>query len=130
MLSFSWVIGHGDSAKGGSTNDVQLENVLEVLDLILDKSGSVTIDVLDDDEIGPESLQVQTEGGKSIISLGENTCDDYVVRTFKSELENAEMISVLGNEWDTKMICEDPVVVKAIVREFILNGNVSRNLLS
>ncbi|MDW6092466.1 hypothetical protein SBX64_07905 [Vibrio rhizosphaerae] len=130
MFSFSWVIGCGDSAQGGSTDDVQVENVLETVEFILDKSGSVTLDVIDGDEIGPESLQVQTEGGKSVISLGENTSDDYVVRTFTNRLANDEKISILGSEWDSKLVCEDSTVVTAIIREFISTGNVSRDLLS
>lgn len=130
MFSFSWVIGCGESAQGGSTNDVQIENVLETVELILSKSGSVSLDVIDGEEIGPESLQVETEGGKSVISLGENTSDDYAVRTFTSKLANNEKVSILGNEWDSKLVCEDAALVKAIVKEFLSTGNVSRDVLS
>jgi hypothetical protein len=130
MFSFSWVIGCGDNAQGGSTNDVQIDNVLKTVELILDRSGSVTLDVIDGKEIGSKNLQVETEGGKSVISLGENTSDDYVVRTFNSEIANDGKVSILGNEWDSKLICEDSELVKAIVREFLSTGNVSRDFLS
>jgi hypothetical protein len=62
--------------------------------------------------------------------LGENTSDDYVVRTFNSEIANDGKVSILGNEWDSKLICEDSELVKAIVREFLSTGNVSRDFLS
>ncbi|BFM08577.1 DUF6911 family protein [Halioxenophilus aromaticivorans] len=130
MFSFSWVIGCGDSAQGGSTDDVQVENVLEKVELILDGSGSVTLDVIDGGEIGPESLQVETEGGKSVISLGENTSDDYVIRTFTSRLAHDGKVSILGNEWDTKLVCEDSDLVKALVKEFLSTGNVSGDVLT
>jgi hypothetical protein len=130
MFSFSWVIGCGDNAQGDSTNDVQIDNVLKTVELILDRSGSVTLDVIDGKEIGSKNLQVETEGGKSVISLGENTSDDYVVRTFNSEIANDGKVSILGNEWDSKLICEDSELVKAIVREFLSTGNVSRDFLS
>ena len=130
MFSFSWVIGCGRSAQGGSTNDVHIENVLEIVELIFDRSGSVTLDVIDGEEIGPECLQVETEGGKSVISLGENTSDDYLVRSFKGKLANDGKVLILGNEWDSKMICEDSELVKAIVKEFLSTGNVSREFLS
>lgn len=130
MFSFSWVIGCGENARGGNTDDVQIENVLETVELILDKSGSVTLDISDGDEIGPESLQVESEGGKSVISLGENTRDDYIVRTFTSRLANDEKVYILGNEWDSRLVCEDLDLVKAIVKEFLLTGDVSRAFLS
>jgi hypothetical protein len=130
MFSFSWVIGCGDNAQGGSTNDVQIDNVLKTVELILDRSGSVTLDVIDGKEIGSKNLQVETEGGKSVISLGENTSDDYVVRTFNSEIANDGKVSILGNEWDSRLICEDLKLVKAIIKEFLSTGNVSRDFLS
>ncbi|PSF05913.1 hypothetical protein C7H09_12435 [Marinobacter fuscus] len=130
MFSFSWVIGSGDGAQGGSTDDVQIEKVLDKVELILDRSGSVTLDVIDGGELGPESLQVETESGKSVISLGENTNDDYVVRTFTSRSVHDEKVLILGNEWDSKLVCEDSALVKAIVKEFLSTGNVSRDVLS
>ncbi|TBW45609.1 hypothetical protein EZI54_23490 [Marinobacter halodurans] len=132
MFSFSWVIGSGENAQGGNTNDVQLESVLETVDLILEKSGSLTLDMVDGDQIGPESLQVETDGSKSVISLGENTSDDYIVRTFTntSGLANDETVSILGNEWDLRLVCKDSGIVKAIIKEFLSTGNVSRDLLS
>ena len=104
MFSFSWVIGCGGSAQGGNTKDVQIENVLETVELIFSRAGSVTLDVIDGEEIGPQCLQVQTESGKSVILLGENTSDDYVVRSFNGKLVNDGMVSILGNEWDSKSI--------------------------
>lgn len=130
MFSFSWVIRCGENAQGGSTDNVQIGSVLETVELILDKSGSVTLDVIDGDETGPESLQVETEDGKSVISLGENANNDYIVRTFTNKLANDGNISILGNEWDSKLVCNDSALVKAIIKEFLSTGNVSKDVLS
>jgi len=130
MFSFSWVIGFGEGAQGGSTDDVQLKNVMETIDLILRDSGSLTVDLVGGDEVGPESLHVEAEGGKSVISLGENTGEDYVVRTYTNESACGGEVFILGNKWDPKLVCEDSNVVKAIVKEFLSTGNVSSSLLN
>jgi hypothetical protein len=114
MFSLSWVIGSGEYAQSGTTDNVQLDNVIVTIELVLNKSGSVTLDIIDGDEIGPESLQVETEGGKSVISLGENTGDDYVVRTYTNESAIDGKVSILGNEWDLKMVCEDTNIIITI----------------
>lgn len=130
MYSFSWVIGCGENAQGGNTYDVQQERVMEVLELILNSSGSITLDIVDGDEIGAESLQVQSEGGESVISLGEYIGDDYVVRGFSNKSAGVEKISILGDEWDSKLVCDDQKTVKQIVIEFLSTGSVSSEYLS
>jgi hypothetical protein len=130
MFSLSWVIGFGENAQGGTTDNVQLGNVIAAIELVLNESGSVTLDIIDGDEIGPESLQVETEGGKSVISLGENTRDDYVVHTYTNESAVDGKVSILGNEWDLKMVCEDSNIIKTIFKEFVLTNKVSKNILT
>ena len=130
MFSLSWVIGSGENAQGGTTDNVQLDNVIATIELVLNKSGSVTLDIINGDEIGPESLQVETEGGKSVISLGENTSDDYVVHTYTNESAIDGKISILGNEWDLKMVCDDSNIIKTLFKEFLLTNKVSKSLLN
>jgi hypothetical protein len=130
MFSFSWVIGCSDSARGGNSDDVERGSVLETVDLILENSGSVTLDIDDSGEIGPESLHIESEDGRSVISLGENTVDDYVVRTFTNKSAHGGHVTILGNEWDSSLVCEDSDIVKSIVEEFLSTGDVSIDLLS
>lgn len=129
-IACSWVIGFGAGANGGNTDDVQIEGVLRTVELILNKSGSITLEVTDGAEIGPQSLQVEAEGGMSVISLGENTLDDYIVRSFTNKFARGGTISILGNEWDLKLVCEDSALVKHIVKEFLSTGDVSKDLLN
>ena len=130
MIAFSWVIGCGDNARGGNSDDVERGSVLETVDLILENSGSVTLDIDDSGEIGPESLHIESEDGRSVISLGENTVDDYVVRTFTNKSAHGGHVTILGNEWDSSLVCEDSDIVKSIVEEFLSTGDVSIDLLS
>ena len=130
MFSFSWVIGSGADARGGNSSDADLEQILKTFELIREKSGSVTIDIIDSCETGPESLQIESENGKSVISLGENTSDDYVVRTFTNPLSEHKKICILGNEWDDSLVCEDSNLMIAIIKEFMTTGNVSKDILN
>jgi hypothetical protein len=130
VIAFSWIIGFGDNARGGNSDDVERGNVLETVDLIVENSGSVTLGIDDSGEIGPKSLHIESEDGKSVISLGENTVDDYVVRTFTNKSTHEGKVSILGNEWDSSVVCDDPDILKSIVEEFLSTGDVSIDLLS
>lgn len=81
-------------------------------------------------EIGPQTLQVLADQGLSVLTLGEDTGEDYVVRTFTSGLAAGQQLKVLGNTWDPRLICENFDVVVQVFREFFETGNVSRELLN
>jgi len=130
MLSVSWVIGSGANAQGGSTDVVNLDDVIVTLEKVLEKSGSITLDVVNGPEVGPESLQVESEAGLSVVSLGVDNGEDYVVRTYTNDSGDSEKITILGNEWDPKLVCGDESIVKQIVEEFFTTGDVSKNFLS
>ena len=130
MIAFSWAIGYGDNTRSGNSDDVERGNVLKTVDLIIENSGSVTLDIDDSGEIGSESLHIESEDGRSVISLGENTVDDYVVRTFTNKSAHGGHVTILGNEWDSSLVCEDSDIVKSIVEEFLSTGDVSIDLLS
>lgn len=111
-------------------DNAQLDNVMEILEAILESSGSVTLDLMDGSGTGPEYLQVETEAGLSVITLGEDDGEDFIVRTYTSNSSGSSKVTILGDDWDSKLICKDKNLVKEIFREFIKTGNVSRNLLS
>ncbi len=48
-------------------------------------SGTVTVDIVSGRDVGPQSLQVQTENGLSIITLGVDTGDNYIVRSYSKK---------------------------------------------
>ena len=130
MLSISWVIGSGESALGGNQKNVQLEVIMQKLNDILSDAGTLTVKVINDDEIGPEFLQVQTEGENSVVTLGEDDGEDFNVRSFTNNTQQKDKITILGNRWDPRMICQDKEIIRNIFNEFVTTGNVSKNLLN
>jgi hypothetical protein len=93
-------------------------------------SWTVTIDLIDGPEVGPQSLQVQTENGYFVLSLGEDDGEDYNVRTYANLSKDLQQVSILGNLWDSKLVCTDPDVVMKIFQDFFKTGDVSRDLLN
>ncbi|MGD2183114.1 DUF6911 family protein [Lusitaniella coriacea] len=130
MFSFSWAIGSGDNCKGGMRHKVTLNQVIAMLEEIAQKSGAVTLDIINGSEIGPQNLQVQTEKGYFIIFLGEDDGEDYNVRTYTNYSADSKQVDILGQIWDLGLVCTDFDIVKKIFREFIERGDVSEDLLS
>ena len=131
-LSLAWVIGSGEAALGGKKANPTIEDVLSVLEDVLQSSGSVTLDVIDGPEVGPQSLQVEADGGSSILSLGEDDGEDYNIRTYRNPSTGTqqEQLDVLGNLWDMSLVCQDSDVVRRVFKDFVETGNVSRDLLN
>jgi len=130
MFSLSWVIGSGEQAKGGNEDNIHIDQVISILDLIFDQSGSLTLDLIDAPATGPQNLSVEFENGLSVLSLGEEDDDDYFVRTYTSNLNESKKVIILGNEWDARLVCDDKEIVKKIFIEFFSTKNVSKKLLS
>jgi hypothetical protein len=78
---------------------------------------------------GQKSLQVQSEGEKYHLTLGEESETDWCVRTFTNCDAVPGMISLGPYEWDSRTICYDFSVVIASFTEFFETGDVSHDLL-
>ncbi|ALB41515.1 hypothetical protein AA650_14510 [Anabaena sp. WA102] len=129
-ISLSWTIGFGKSCRGGNRQNVILDDILEILTEITEKSGTVTLYLINGSELGPQSLQVQTEKGYFVLSLGENDEEDYIVRTYTNLSSDLQQVIILGNLWDSKLVCTEFDVVIKIFQEFFEVGDVSRDLLN
>lgn len=128
--SLSWVVGVGDQANGGNKKIPTWQDVEYHLDKIKEGAGSLTLSIVGGPDIGPQFLQVFSDEGKYVLSLGEDDGADYVVRSyFNPELKNSEC-EVLGDIWSGELICLDFAIVKEVFEEFFLTGDVSLNLLS
>jgi hypothetical protein len=128
-LLVSWTKGLGSECQGGKSSDLEWGEVNALLSEIANAGGTLTVDVIDGPEIGPQSLQVQTENGYSVISLGEDTGEDYVVRTYVNGAINAPALDILGERWDSELVCQDYSTVRHIFEEFFVTGDVSKRLL-
>ncbi|MHC8304894.1 DUF6911 family protein [Pseudomonas sp. PB3P13] len=128
--SLSWVVGVGDQANGGNKKFPVWQDVDCYLDKVKRGKGSLTLGIVGGPDTGPQFLQVFSDEGKYILSLGEDDGTDYVVRSYLNpELKNSEY-EILGDIWSGELVCLDFSIVKEAFEEFFLIGNVSLELLS
>ena len=128
--TLSWVFGAGDQASGGNKTLPAWQDIEFYLDEVKRRNGSLTLNVVDGPDVGPQLLQVFSDNGKYVLSLGEDDGEDYIVRSYLNpELKGSEY-EVLGNTWGGELVCLDFSVVNDAFEEFFLTGNVSRSLLS
>lgn len=129
-ICLSWTIGAGKNCPGGNKKYASWNEIIQALLEVKDQSGTVTLDLIKESEVGPRSLQVESEDGRSILTLGENNTDEYSVRTFTNADIDSKQLKILGSLWDSRLICFDFNLVISIFKEFFETGNVSRQLLS
>lgn len=128
--SLSWVVGVGDEAHGGNKKLPTWLDVDCCLDKIKKGKGSLTLSIAGGPDIGPQLLQVFSDEGKYVLSLGEDDGMDYIIRSyFNPELKNNEY-EILGDIWSGELVCLDFSIVKEAFETFFSTGNVSLELLS
>jgi hypothetical protein len=75
-------------------------------------------------------LQVQTERGLSIITLGVDDGEGYNVRSYtNSEAQRGRVMS-FGDCWPSESMCTDFTAVIPALEEFCDTGDVSKEILS
>lgn len=116
-------------SRGGSQHEPGWRLVDYLLGAVEDLGGSVTLEFLDQSELGPDHLQLAAEKGKYLLTLLEHTNDRSIVRDFTNPDAKAGMVSINGNLWDEKMICTDFRIVRSAFKEFFDTGDVSRKIL-
>lgn len=130
-INLSWMIGIGSTYYYSNNQDLNLNDILNILREISDKSGTLSIEIVDPPEVGSQSLQINTEAGNFIIMLTDlDNNEDYDIRTYTNLCIEAKKINILGDTWDSKLICIDYDIVAKIMQDFLENGNVSKDLLN
>ncbi|MFC0138940.1 DUF6911 family protein [Erwinia mallotivora] len=121
----SWTL----NENGGNKQISNWSDILIQLEQLQGREGSLTLDILANVGNGAEMLQVRTESGYYLITLGEIFEDEYQVRTYwEPSKPDAEMI-VLGDRWPERQLTKDFDLVVRIFKEFFDTGNVSTELL-
>src|SRR5688500_4099604 len=109
--TLSWVFGAGDQASGGNKTLPAWQDIEFYLDEVKRRNGSLTLNVVDGPDVGPQLLQVFSDNGKYVLSLGEDDGEDYIVRSYLNpELKGSEY-EILGNTWGGELVCLDFSVV-------------------
>lgn len=124
-FSLSWVI----DGKGGNTRSFNFLDVDKYLTLLSDSSGSVTLERLDND-IGPTCLQVLGENGLYLLTLDDDDGEEVIVRSYDNKCVRYEMIQILGDNWDSRLLLDNALLLKKAFKEFYETGDISQKLLS
>jgi hypothetical protein len=125
----TWTIRSDSSSQGGKLNQPSVSDVETIFEAIKSAGGSLTIDSSGDDG-AEKSFQILADTGQYLVTLGQDTDDDYEVRSFNGPKENLQMIEIGGHLYRSDTVCTDDQLVLKIVREFLETGDVSKTLLS
>jgi hypothetical protein len=115
---------------GGHMKNPTLDNVIFYLDNAFKYDGTVSLSIIDGPDTGPESLEVIIEKDRSIMTLLEWDGEDDVIRSFNSLKQECFMVEILGDYWDSRLICDDEKVIYAAFEELYKAGDVSREILN
>jgi hypothetical protein len=75
-------------------------------------------------------LQVRAESGHYLLTLGEETDDDYKVRFYWDPSLTNDKLLILGDYWSERQLIKDYDLVIKIFKEFFDTGNVSADILN
>lgn len=125
-LILSW----STADEGGHVADFEWADVEAKLLEVCSSQGTVTLDVKNPDIPCPVSLQVRSDRGFHHVTLGEETTEDYDVRTLFDVSRRPGRVTILGDDWDNRCICEEVETVCSIFAEFFEHRQVGDELLS
>lgn len=125
-FKMSWTL-YGN---GGNQQVSSWDGILNQLEQLQEKEGSLTLDILIGIDNGAETLQVRTESGYYLITLGEIFEDEYQVRTYWDTSKPDTEIMILGDRWPERQLIKNFDLVVRIFKEFFDTGNVSTDLLN
>jgi len=75
-------------------------------------------------------LQVRAENGNYMLTLSEETDDDYRVRFYWDQSLPDDKSLILGDYWSERQLIKDFELVVMVFKEFFDTGNVSADILN
>ena len=107
---------------------------LGVIDKILSSidsgSGQIKFIINPEPNIGVAHLEIQAQNGNYVIMLLEyDENENGIVRTYIDRNSNSDQVEILGNFWDSGLICHSFNYIRDIIYEFIENGDIGRERL-
>jgi len=92
--------------------------------------GTLRLRLINPPEPGPISIFLESDNNTYLITLLEDIGDDLNVRAYDNPTATAQMVEVLGDYWDARMLTDDFDLVVMLFKEFFETGDVSRHWLS
>ncbi|MBN7121986.1 hypothetical protein BSU01_09710 [Erwinia billingiae] len=125
-FKMSWTLdGNGGNKQISSWGDILIQ-----LEQLQGKEGSLTLDMLTSVDKAAEMLQVRTESGYYLMTLGEIFEEEYQVRTYWDHSKPDVEKVILGERWPERQLTQDFNLIIMILKEFFDTGNVSTDLLN
>ncbi|MCT8342875.1 MULTISPECIES: DUF6911 family protein [Photorhabdus] len=121
-FSIKWIL----NGKGGKTKFPIWLDIEKILLNLKGKSGVLVLSVINNET----ELQVRTEEGDYLLTLGEVMEDEYNVRSYWDPEGPDQKINILGDYWPARQLTKDFDFVVKVFKEFFDTGNVSKELLN
>ncbi|MFK3798499.1 DUF6911 family protein [Pseudomonas sp. NPDC088444] len=129
-FSMSWAISGIYERGGGSSHDVDWSEVRAKLRLLVSLPGSVSLNIECAADMSPLNISVRADASNYLVTLLEEVEDDTEVRAYSNPTACAEMVELLGDYWDARLLTSDFDFVCMVFKEFFETGDVSRQWLS
>jgi hypothetical protein len=129
-MRLSWTTFIEGVWSGGNCHVQSWEQVMLRLNILELTAGTLEIGFVDEPDIGPMSIELISENKKYLVTLLEATEDDTNVRIFDNPTATPEMIDILGDCWDARLLTSGFDVVVMMFKEFFEAGDVSRQWLN
>lgn len=121
----SWTLGE----TGGNKQISNWDMVLNQFKLIQGKKGTLTLDIQNSGDNSAEMLQIRTENGYYLITLGEIFEDEYQVRTYWDSSKPDTKMVILGDYWPESQLTKDCELIVKILKSFLILVTYQRNFL-
>lgn len=115
---------------GGSGYIEDWVDVIWPLKFLKKAAGTLRLGLINPPEPGPISIFLESDNNTYLITLLEDVGDDLNVRAYDNPTATAQMVEVLGDYWDSRMLTDDFDLVVMLFKEFFEIGDVSRHWLS
>jgi hypothetical protein len=85
-------------------------------------AGILCLDLINPPEPAPISIFLESDNNTYLITLLEDVGDDLDVRACDNPTATAQMVEVLGDYWDARMLTDDFDLVVMLFKEFFETG--------
>jgi len=127
-FTLSWTV--GDPTEGGNQRDPGWSDVARMLERLKDLAGTLTLEVIDGQEMEAQSLQLRADHGHYLVTLGADIGKEYEIRSSCDPDAAPSLVSILGDLWDSRMVISEFDVVISVFEEFFNTGDVSHQHLN
>ena len=119
------------SDKGVNIDNTTLADINDTLNLFVSATGSLYLEQYKQKGIESYQLTLYSQNQKYMVMFAySNVGEDDEIRTFYDPTRPDNMVNMLGNFWNNRMVVEDFSLVKRAFTEFYLTGDIDREIVS